>query len=147
MRMSCLNKMNKNDLRWEWWLSANLFCSDPCSENDPFLSTVLLFLLTCVLCSNSSFLTFFQLSLLCLFTLRCPLISSLRQDLSFSPLLIPVAKCKPHSTCFSPYVWFPGSCPLFSYLHWFEMHHKHGAHAINRLQFKKDCSVSKIQFS
>lgn len=40
-------------------------------------------------------------------TLRCPLISSLRQDLSFSPLLTSFFKMQPHLTRFSPFLLFP----------------------------------------
>lgn len=95
--------MNKNGSRYESWLSANQLCPEPCTENDPFLSSVLLFLLTCVLCWNSASFSTFSNCLCCVcLTLRCPLISSLRQDLSFSPLLIPF-KMQPHLTWFSPY--------------------------------------------
>lgn len=45
-------------------------------------------------------------------TLRCPLISSLRQDLSFSPLLTSFFfLMQPHPTRFSPFLLFPPSCP------------------------------------
>lgn len=45
-------------------------------------------------------------------TLRCPLISSLRQDLSFSHLLTSFFECNlTHSTQFSPFLLFPPLCP------------------------------------
>lgn len=49
-----------------------------------FLATVLLFLITFVLCSITSFLTFCNCLCCVCSTLRCPLISSLRQDLFLS---------------------------------------------------------------
>lgn len=71
--MSCWNIMNKNGLRYESWLSVIQLCPEPCSENDPFLSSVLLFPINLCLVFKLCFLfNLFQLSLLCLFDPQMP---------------------------------------------------------------------------